>query len=63
MQQLLCEPEDRLGSKANVSVNRPNSLIIANRRSGYYGGQPPSLDGAEYIKVDFPFGVDSDVRC
>jgi hypothetical protein len=27
MQQLLCEPEDRLGSQASSSVVRPNSIV------------------------------------
>lgn len=54
MQQLLCEPEDRIGSQASASVHRPNSLITTARRSGFVypnvsGGR--SLDGAEYLKV------------
>ncbi|KAF9653189.1 kinase-like protein [Thelephora ganbajun] len=35
MQQLLCEPEDRLGSQATASVSRPNSLLVQSRRSGF----------------------------
>lgn len=53
MKQLLCEPEDRLGSQASSSVSRPNSLVVQNRRSGFfnfYGGRG-SVDGAELIKV------------
>ncbi|CCA70022.1 related to CBK1-Serine/threonine protein kinase involved in cell wall biosynthesis [Serendipita indica DSM 11827] len=60
IQQLLCEPEDRLGSQRTVSISRPNSLILANRRSGYYG-QGSSVDGAELIKAHSWFrGVDWD---
>lgn len=50
IQQLLCEPEDRLGSQSTVSVSRPNSLIIANRRSGFFPNSG-SVDGADQIKV------------
>jgi hypothetical protein len=49
MKQLLCEPEDRLGSQATASVSRPDSLIVQQRRSGF--GPPPSVDGAELIKA------------
>ena len=54
MQQLLCEPEDRLGSQASSSVSRPNSMVVQARRSGFIypdmklGG---SVDGAEHIKA------------
>ena len=53
MQQLLCEPEDRLGSQATASVSRPNSLIVQSRRSGFIApaGQTESVDGAYMIKV------------
>lgn len=54
MQQLLCEPEDRLGSQASSSVSRPNSMIIQARRSGFLlpdGTSGRSIDGAEFIKV------------
>jgi len=64
IQQLLCEPEDRLGSQRTVSVSRPNSLIIANRRSGFYPnglGGGGSIDGAEHIKAHPWFrGIDWD---
>jgi len=53
MKQLLCEPEDRLGSQATSSVSRPNSMIMQARRSGFvnaYTGHG-SVDGAELIKV------------
>ncbi|KAG8880157.1 hypothetical protein FRB97_001046 [Tulasnella sp. 331] len=62
MQQLLCEPEDRIGSQASASVHRPNSLITTARRSGFVypnvsGGR--SVDGAEYLKAHPWFrGVD-----
>jgi protein-serine/threonine kinase len=53
MQQLLCEPEDRLGSQAAASVSRPNSLLVQSRRSGFVPplGQTQSVDGAYIIKV------------
>ena len=53
MQQLLCEPEDRLGSQATASVFRPNSLLVQSRRSGFIPplGQTESVDGAYIIKV------------
>lgn len=54
MRQLLCEPEDRLGSQASSSVSRPNSMVVQARRSGFampMGGGPPDNDGAAYIKV------------
>ena len=53
MQQLLCEPEDRLGSQASSSVNRPNSMIVNARRSGFIAqpGANGSVDGAHLIKV------------
>lgn len=57
MEQLLCEPEDRLGSQASSSVSRPNSMIVQARRSGFIA--PPgstgsgSVDGAHLIKVNF----------
>ena len=53
MQQLLCEPEDRLGSQATASVSRPNSLLVQSRRSGFIPpvGQAESVDGAYMIKV------------
>ncbi|KIJ49427.1 hypothetical protein M422DRAFT_27790 [Sphaerobolus stellatus SS14] len=53
MKQLLCEPEDRLGSQAPSSVSRPNSMIMQARRSGFvnaYTGHG-SVDGAELIKA------------
>jgi len=61
MQQLLCEPEDRLGSQATASVSRPNSLVVQSRRSGFIPpvGQTESVDGAYMIKMHPWFrGVD-----
>ena len=53
IQQLLCEPEDRLGSQSPSSAMRPNSIVTQARMSGFSstfsGG--PSVDGAEKIKV------------
>lgn len=53
MEQLLCEPEDRLGSQASSSVSRPNSMIVQARRSGFITpqGTMGSVDGAHLIKV------------
>ncbi|KAJ6587159.1 kinase-like protein [Mycena vulgaris] len=58
MQQLLCEPEDRLGSQASASVSRPNSMVVQARRSGFMA-QSGSADGASFIKTH-PFfrGID-----
>jgi hypothetical protein len=53
MQQLLCEPEDRIGSQASSSTARPNSLVVQARRSGFVDapGSRLGVDGAELIKV------------
>ncbi|KAG2150515.1 kinase-like domain-containing protein [Suillus clintonianus] len=53
MQQLLCEPEDRLGSQAPTSVSRPDSLAVHARRSGFIlpGSTSGSADGADAIKA------------
>ncbi|KAI8992993.1 kinase-like protein [Trametes punicea] len=53
MEQLLCEPEDRLGSQASASVSRPNSMIVQARRSGFITpqGTTGSVDGAHLIKA------------
>ena len=53
MQQLLCEPEDRLGSQATASASRPNSLLVQSRRGGFMPplGHTESVDGAHMIKV------------
>ncbi|EGO25398.1 hypothetical protein SERLADRAFT_448374 [Serpula lacrymans var. lacrymans S7.9] len=53
MQQLLCEPEDRLGTQASASVFRPDSLAVHGRRSVFMvpvATASGSLDGAELIK-------------
>ncbi|EIN11833.1 kinase-like protein [Punctularia strigosozonata HHB-11173 SS5] len=53
MQQLLCEPEDRLGSQTTASTTRPNSLVVAARRSAFIHphNTTGSADGAELIKA------------
>ncbi len=53
MQQLLCEPEYRLGSQASSSVVRPNSMIVQARRSAFITplGASCGGNGAEMIKV------------
>jgi len=62
MEQLLCEPEDRIGSQASASVTRPNSLIAQGRRSGFIFpgvGNGQSIDGAAVLKAHPWFrGVD-----
>jgi serine/threonine protein kinase len=61
MQQLLCEPEDRLGSQTSSSVVRPNSMIVQARRSAFTtpSGVTGGGDGAEVIKAHSFFrGVD-----
>lgn len=61
MQQLLCEPEDRLGSQAPASVSRPDSLAVRARRSGFIlpGTTVGSVDGADAIKAHSWFrGID-----
>jgi hypothetical protein len=57
MQQLLCEPEDRLGSQASTSTSRPDSLIVQARRS--YIAPNHSVDGADLIKVCPPLNSSS----
>lgn len=53
MQQLLCEPEDRLGSQTSASVSRPKSIAVQSRRSGFIPqpGVSAENDGAHLIKV------------
>ncbi|KAF8481494.1 kinase-like domain-containing protein [Gautieria morchelliformis] len=54
MEQLLCEPEDRLGSQSGASVSRPDSLVIQARRSGFVNPNllgKGSVDGVELIKA------------
>ncbi|KAK2464277.1 hypothetical protein APHAL10511_003734 [Amanita phalloides] len=52
MQQLLCEPEDRLGSQASLSISRPDALVVQARRSSFiaHGSRSNGVDGAKYIK-------------
>jgi hypothetical protein len=66
---LLCEPEDRLGSMATASTNRPNSIMTAERSNpwsksiGGRNGPRSGLgdDGAAEIKAHPWFrGVDWD---
>ncbi|PPQ77220.1 hypothetical protein CVT25_011066 [Psilocybe cyanescens] len=52
MQQLLCEPEDRLGSQTSSSVSRPDSMVVQARRSGFVSQLVSSEgDGAHLIKA------------
>jgi protein-serine/threonine kinase len=62
MQQLLCEPEDRLGSQTSTSVSRPNSMIVQARRSALIttSGATRSVDGAELIKASRACGIPSE---
>ncbi|KAF8160836.1 kinase-like protein [Crassisporium funariophilum] len=61
MQQLLCEPEDRLGSQTSSSVSRPNSIVMQARRSSFIPpvGVSGDSDGVHLIKAH-PFfnGID-----
>lgn len=53
LQSLLCEPENRLGSRGAVSVLRTNSILAQNRMSAYgLGTVSQSIDGADLIKVN-----------
>ncbi|KAF9263382.1 kinase-like protein [Marasmius fiardii PR-910] len=50
IQQLLCEPEDRLGSQAGAS--RPPSTLHASRKSAFLPSpEPVGVDGAHLIKA------------
>ncbi|KAJ2914388.1 hypothetical protein MD484_g6031, partial [Candolleomyces efflorescens] len=63
MQQLLCEPEDRLGSQTPGSVSRPELYSTYGRRSGFMrqAGSLVSVDGAHLIKAHPWFkGIDWD---
>jgi len=53
MQQLLCEPEDRLGSQSSASITRPNSMMLQARRSMLVSSSNNSHreDGANIIKA------------
>lgn len=53
MQQLLCDPEDRLGSQSPSVVSRSDLYGRQGRRSGFMQqtGSPTSVDGAHLIKV------------
>jgi len=53
MEQLLCEPEDRIGSQSTASVMRPNAMAVAARRSGFMAtpGTSSGADGADLIKA------------
>jgi protein-serine/threonine kinase len=59
IERLICEREDRLGSKGIASSSKPNSVVINTRRSGYInarGGPTPGIfdraleDGTHEIK-------------
>ncbi|TEB37406.1 kinase-like protein [Coprinellus micaceus] len=53
MQQLLCDPEDRLGSQSTSYVSKPGSYVGQGRRSGFMPqvGSSASVDGAHLIKA------------
>jgi hypothetical protein len=58
IQRLICEREDRLGSRSAPSTIRPNSIMLAQRRSGFLGPAPGFAglkDGAEDIKAHREF--------
>lgn len=61
IQQLLCEPEDRLGSQSSSSIIRPDAFVVQARRSTFMpsGSTSKSVDGAEHIKAHSWFrGID-----
>jgi protein-serine/threonine kinase len=52
--RLICEREERLGSRANASTIRPNAVVVQQRRSGFLGPAPGFAglaDGTEDIKA------------
>lgn len=52
--RLICEREERLGSRANASTIRPNAIVVQQRRSGFLGPAPGFAglaDGTEDIKA------------
>ena len=52
LQALLCEPENRLGSRGTLSIVRTNSVMYQNRLSAYgLATVSRSIDGADLIKV------------
>ncbi|KIO09885.1 hypothetical protein M404DRAFT_131052 [Pisolithus tinctorius Marx 270] len=51
MRQLLCEPEDRLGSQSTASVFRLDTHAIHARRSGFLSPPSHAGDGAQLIKA------------
>ena len=56
MQQLLCEPEDRLGSQSSASASRPDALVVQARRSSFIPlHDVMGADGANLIKAISPF--------
>ena len=62
IQSLICEPEDRLGSRANASVRRPRAISSAQRRSGFISHASGGVrDGGDDIKTHHWFqGLDFD---
>lgn len=56
---LICEREDRLGSRGTIAgASRPNSVVMNQRRSGFLAGAAPGAptsgvqaDGVEEIMV------------
>jgi len=52
MEQLLCEPEDRLGSQSSASVSRSNSIAVNARQSSFIPtlSTMGNVDGADLIK-------------
>lgn len=48
---LICEKEDRLGSRASASTSRPNSILVGQRRSGFLPRDNAMMDGANEIKA------------
>ena len=64
IEALICEKEDRIGSRRLDSVSRPNSVIVQNRQQaaalgGGGGGMSKGLEGADAIKAH-PWFADID---
>lgn len=52
--RLICEREERLGSRPDVSTIRPSAVVVQQRRSGFLGPAPGFTglaDGTEDIKA------------
>lgn len=62
IQQLICEPEDRLGSRTSAQTRRPRAISAAERRSGIISNAASGVrDGGDELKAHPWFqGLDFD---